>query len=127
MGFSLIVAVLVVAAFGGVALSLLGFRRRASAETAALRQELQMAASSQSQAVTAQFAQLTQAFTAQLAQVTQQVQTGVASAGSLATEAQKAVSDQLRASTEMFAAIRQQLGQVQEAGRELSGAAQQLE
>jgi DNA recombination protein RmuC len=127
MGFPLIVAVLVMAALGAVALSLLSFRRRASAETAALRQELQIAASSQSQAVTAQFAQLTQAFTAQLAQVTQQVQTGMASAGSQATEAQKAVSEQLRSSTEMFAAIRQQLGQVQEAGRELSGAAQQLE
>src|SRR5258708_29800595 len=41
--------------------------------------------------------------------------------------AQKAVSDQLRASTEMLGTIRQQLGEVQQAGRELSEAAQQIE
>ena len=105
----------------------MSLRRRAEAETADLRQEMQALASSQSQAVTAQFAQLTQSFTAQLAQVTQQVQTGMASVGTLATGAQKAVSEQLRASTEMLGTIRQQLGEVQQAGRDLSEAAQQIE
>ena len=123
-------AVLMVVALAALALgamALVSLRRRAEAEAATMRQEMQQLAAGQSQAVTAQFAQLTQSFTAQLAQITQQVQTGMASTGSLATEAQKAVSDQLRASTEMLGTIRQQLGQVQQAGRDLSEAAQQIE
>jgi DNA recombination protein RmuC len=108
-------------------MALMSLRRRTEAENSALRQEMQALASSQSQGVTAQFAQLTQSFTAQLAQVTQQVQTGMASVGTLATGAQQAVSDQLRASTEMLGTIRQQLGEVQQAGRDLSEAAQQIE
>jgi DNA recombination protein RmuC len=118
---------LALAALALSAMALASMRRRAEAETADLRQEMQALASSQSQAVTAQFAQLTQSFTAQLAQVTQQVQTGMASVGTLATGAQKAVSEQLRASTEMLGTIRQQLGEVQQAGRDLSEAAQQIE
>ena len=121
----LIISAVIALALGAVAL--LSLRRRAAAEAAALRQEMQQLAAVQSQAVTAQFAQLAQSFTAQIAQVTQQVQAGMASTGSLASEAQKAVADQLRASTEMLGTIRQQLGQVQQAGRDLSEAAQQIE
>jgi DNA recombination protein RmuC len=47
--------------------------------------------------------------------------------GTLATGAQKAVSDQLQASTEMLGTIRQQLGEVHQAGHELSEAARQIE
>jgi DNA recombination protein RmuC len=125
-----VVSALIVLALAALAVSAIvaaALRRRAAAETATLRQEMQTLASSQSQAVTAQFAQLTQSFTAQLAQVTQQVQSGMASVGALATGAQTAVSDQLRASTEMLGTIRQQLGEVQQAGRDLSEAAQQIE
>jgi DNA recombination protein RmuC len=127
MTLAVTLAVLALAAFAVSALALVSLRRRAEAETEALRQEMQQLASSQSQAVTAQLAQLTQSFTAQLAQVTQQVQSGMASVGTLASGAQKAVSDQLRASTEMLGTIRQQLGEVQQAGRDLSEAAQQIE
>lgn len=107
--------------------ALLSARQRAETQSAALRQEMQTLASNQSQAVTAQFAQLSQSFTAQIAQITQQVQAGMASVGTLTSGAQKAVSDQLRASTEMLGTIRQQLGEVQQAGHELSEAAHQIE
>jgi DNA recombination protein RmuC len=127
MTLAVALTALALAALVLCAAALAGMRRRAEAEVAALRQEMQHLAGSQSQAVTAQFAQLTQSFTAQLAQVTQQVQTGMASVGTLATGAQKAVSEQLRASTEMLGTIRQQLGEVQQAGRDLSDAAQQIE
>jgi DNA recombination protein RmuC len=123
-------AALIVLALAALAVSgwaLMGARRRAEAQSAALRQEMQALASSQSQAVTAQFAQLAQSFTTQLAQVTQQVQTGMASVGTLATGAQKAVSDQLHASTEMLNTIHQKLGEVQQAGHDLSDAARQIE
>jgi DNA recombination protein RmuC len=63
----------------------------------------------------------------QLGQVTQQVQSGMASVGTLATSAQKAVSEQLQASTQMLGSIHQQLGEVQQAGHELSVAAKQIE
>jgi DNA recombination protein RmuC len=126
MTLSAVLIVLALAALAA-AIALVSLRRRAEAATTALRQEMQQLAGSQSQAVTAQFAQLTQSFTAQLAQITQQVQTGMASTGSLASQAQKAVSDQLRASTEMLGTIRQQLGEVQQAGRDLSQAATQIE
>src|SRR5262245_44242756 len=88
---------------------------------------MQTLLASHSQAVNAQLSQLGQAVAAQLGQVTQQVQTGMASAGALASNAQRAVADQLQASTEMLGTIRQQLGAVQQAGRELSGAARQIE
>ena len=51
----------------------------------------------------------------------------MASVGTLATSAQKTVSEQLQASTEMLGSIRQQLGEVQQAGHELSAAAKQIE
>jgi DNA recombination protein RmuC len=121
---------LVLAVLGAFAISILALvlaRRRAEAQSAALRQEMQALVTAQSQAVTAQFAQLSQSFTAQLGQIAQQVQSGMASVGTLATGAQKAVSDQLQASTEMLGSIRQQLGEVQQAGHDLSEAARQIE
>ena len=127
MPSSIVLVVLVVAALGLCAIALVALRRRAGAETAALRQEMQQVANAQSQAVTAQFAQLAQSFTTQLAQVTQQVQNGMASTGSLATEAQKAVSDQLRASHEALGNIHQQLGEMQQRTHDLSEAAQQIQ
>jgi len=96
-------------------------------QAAALRQEMQALLASQSQAVTAQLGQLGQSVTAQLGQVSSQLQNGMASAGALASSAQKAVSDQLHASTEMLGNIRQQIGQMQQAGLELSDAARKVE
>jgi DNA recombination protein RmuC len=102
-------------------------RHRADAQAAALRQEMQTLLAGQAQAVSTQLAQLAQGVTAQLGQVAQQLQSGIASAGALASNAQKAVSEQLQASTTMLGTIRQQLGEVQQAGHELSDAARQIE
>ena len=127
MTLSAALVLVALAALAVSGLSLWGVRRRAEAQSAALRQEMQSLVSNQSQAVTAQFAQLAQSVTAQLGQITQQVQSGMASVGTLATGAQKDVSDRLQASTDMLLTIRQQLGEVQQAGHELSEAARQIE
>ncbi len=108
------VVVLLVALGMGAAVWFVALTARRQA--AALRQEMETLLVSQSQAVSAQ-----------LGQVTQQVQSGMASAGALASSAQQAVAEQLQASTEMLGTVRQQLGQVQEAGHELSEAARQIE
>jgi DNA recombination protein RmuC len=120
----LIVVVTAVAAIVAAANSA---RRESEAQAAALRQEMQALLAAQSQAVTAHLGQLAQSLTTQLGQVAQHVQTGMASSGALASGAQKAVADQLQASTEMLGTIRQQLGEVQQAGHDLSGAARQIE
>ncbi len=104
-----------------------GARRDAEAQAAEMRQEMQTLVAAQSQAVLTHVGQLAQAITSQLGQMSQQVQTGMASSGELASGAQRAVSEQLKASTDMLGTIRQQLGEVQQAGHELSGAARQIE
>jgi DNA recombination protein RmuC len=99
----------------------------ASAEGDALRKEMQSLLAGQSQVTAAQISQLAQSLTAQLGQVTQQVQSGMASAGTIASSAQKAVSERLEASTQMLASLHQQIGEMQQAGHELSIAAKQIE
>jgi len=101
-------------------------RQSANRETA-LRQEIQTLVATQSQALTAQLGQLAQSVTTQLGQVNQQLQSGMASTGTLVSGAQKDVSEQLRASTEMLGTIRQQLGEVKQAGSEVSEAAKQIQ
>src|SRR4051812_14696040 len=96
-------------------------------QAAALRQEMQALLAAQSQNVSAQLGNLGQAVTTQIGQVTQQMQSGVADAGKIASGAQQAVAEQIQKSTEMLGSIRQQLGQVQQAGHELSDAARQIE
>ncbi len=102
-------------------------RRQSELQATALRQEMQNILAVQSQAVSAQLSQLTQSVIAQLGQVAQQVQSGMASTSTLASDAQKAVSERLQASTDMISAVQQKLGEMQEAGRELSEAAKQIE
>lgn len=123
------IAILLAALAVGVSvwLAATAARRRAEAQAAALRQEMQSLLAAQAQAVSTQLGQLGQAVTAQLGQVAQQLQSGIASAGALASNAQQAVSGQLQASTSMLGTIRQQLGEVQQAGHDLSTAARQIE
>src|SRR5437899_10994725 len=93
----------------------------------ALRREMQSLLAAQSQASASQISQLAQSLTAQLGQVTQQVQSGMASVGTIASSAQKAVSEQLQASTQMLTSVHQRIGEMQQAGHELSVAAKQIE
>jgi DNA recombination protein RmuC len=102
-------------------------QRQSANQAAAVRHEMQALVATQSQALTAQLGQLAQSVTAQLGQVNQQLQNGMASTGTLVSGAQKDVSDQLRASTEMLGTIRQQLGEVKQAGNDVSDAARQIQ
>jgi len=125
MGWSAAAIIAILGAFGiFVALKV---RSVADAHGEALRKEMQSLLAAQSQATAAQISQLAQSVAAQLGQVTQQVQSGMASVGTITSTAQKAVSEQLQASTQMLGSIRQQLGEVQQAGHELSVAAKQIE
>jgi len=101
--------------------------RGAASAQDGLRKEMESLLAAQSQATTAQISQLAQSLTAQLGQVTQQVQSGMASVGTIASSAQKAVSEQLQASTQMLTSVHQQIGEMQQAGHELSSAAKQIE
>ena len=125
MGWVAAAVIAVLGAFG-IFVALKG-RGLADARGEALRKEMQALLAAQSQAHAAQITQLAQSLTAQLGQVTQQVQSGMVSVGTIASSAQKAVSEQLQASTQMLGSIRQQLGEVQQAGHELSTAAKQIE
>ncbi len=122
------IAAAVIAVLGGFGIFVaLRGRDVAGAQSEALRKEMQSLLAAQAQASAAQINQLAQSMSSQLGQVTQQVQSGMASVGTLATSAQKAVSEQLQASTQMLGSIHQQLGEVQQAGHELSVAAKQIE
>jgi DNA recombination protein RmuC len=125
MGWVAAAVIAVLGAFG-IFVALKG-RGLADTRGEALRKEMQALLAAQSQAHAAQITQLAQSLTAQLGQVTQQVQSGMVSVGTIASSAQKAVSEQLQASTQMLGSIRQQLGEVQQAGHELSTAAKQIE
>jgi DNA recombination protein RmuC len=122
------IAAAVIAILGafGIFVALRG-RGLADAQGDALRREMQSLLAVQSQATAAQIGQLAQSLAAQLGQVTQQVQSGMASVGTIATSAQKAVSEQLQASTQMLTSVHQQIGEMQQAGHELSAAAKQIE
>jgi DNA recombination protein RmuC len=123
VGFVLVAVVAAVAAW---ALAV-WLRGRMEAQMSAHRQEMQSSLAAQSQAVSSSIAELRLSVTQQLGQVTQALQTGVATSGQLVTGAQEAFGEQLRRSTEMLGTIRQQLGEVQQAGRELSQASQALQ
>jgi DNA recombination protein RmuC len=101
--------------------------RRADAQLSAVRQEMQHSLASQGQAVNTQINHLAQTVTTQLGQVRQELLTGVASSGKLASDAQIAMARQLEFSNETIRKMSQQLGEVQQAGREFSQATQTLQ
>jgi DNA recombination protein RmuC len=102
-------------------------QKRAQQESGALRQEMQNLLAAQSQGLMAQLGQLNQTVTQQLGQVTQQVQSGMASTGTLVSDAQRAVSVQLHSATTIMGTLQQQLGKVEQSGRDLSDAAKAIE
>ncbi len=102
-------------------------QRRTRAEASALRQEMQNLLATQAQGLTSQLGQLTQSVTQQLGQVSQQVQSGMASTGTLVSDAQRDVSLQLQSATTIIGTLQQQLGKVEQSGRDLSNAAKSIE
>jgi DNA recombination protein RmuC len=101
--------------------------RRTDAQLSAVRKEMQNSLATQSQTVLAQMNGLMQSVTQQLGQVRHELQSGVASSGQLASAAQTAMAQQLQASNEAIRKISTQLGEVQQAGRDLSQTAQTLQ
>ena len=110
-----------------VALMLRAASRRSDQQLAATRQEMQTSLAAQLQAVTGQLNHVMQSVTQQLGQVRQELQTGVASSGQLATDAQREVSKQLKSSTDALVQMSQKVGQMQQSSADLSKATQALE
>jgi len=96
-------------------------------QLSAIRLEMQNSLMTHSQAVTAQIGQLMQSVTQQLGQVRRELQTGVASSGQLATEAQREVAKRLQSSTDALVQMSQKIGEVQQTSQDLSKAAQTLQ
>lgn len=104
-----------------------GAGKRAEQQILAARQELQASLAAQAQGVSAQLSQLTQSLTQHLGQVRQELQTGIASSGQLASDAQREVARRLQSSTEALVQMSQKIGEVQKTSQDLSQAAQTLQ
>jgi len=101
--------------------------RRSAADLTAVRQEMQTSLAAQSQNMAAQINHLIQSVTQQLGQVRQELQTGVASTGNLATQAQRDVAQQLQSSTNMLLQMQQRIGEVYQTSQDLTKATQTLQ
>jgi DNA recombination protein RmuC len=101
--------------------------QRAEQQLTAARQEMQNSLATQSQGFASQLNQLMQGVTQQLGQVRQELQTGVASSGQLATDAQREVATRLQSSTDALVQMSQRIGEVQQTSQDLSKAAQTLQ
>jgi DNA recombination protein RmuC len=102
-------------------------RGREEDQIAALRQEMQATLSAQAQAFTAQLGQVNQSVNQQLGQVGSSLQKGLTDSGLLVSKAHEAVAAELKNSQELLGRVGKQLGEVQQAGRDLSQAAQTLQ
>jgi DNA recombination protein RmuC len=104
-------------------------RRReeeARARTEQVQRDLQTLAG-QTQNFSQQIGQMQQNVTQQLESVTKALQKGVTDSAQISAAAQAAMSGELKNSREMIGQIQKQLGEVQEAGREMSLATQTLQ
>lgn len=99
----------------------------AASDLGVLRQEIQTALMAHSQAVNSQLTQVTQTVLQQLGQVNSSLQNGLASSSNLVSQAQTAVANELRNSQEVLGRVGKQLGEIQQAGRDLSNATQTLQ
>jgi len=106
-------------------------RARMESQSATLRHEMQALLHAQQQAVGSQVAQqvgqLTRLVTEQLGQVRSDLQRGVSSSAEISAKAQDAIKQELRHSQDVLARVNQQLGEVQQAGSQLSLASQTLQ
>ena len=79
------------------------------------------------QMVTSQVNNLVQAMTQQLGQVRQELQSGVASSGQLASDAQRDVAQRLQSSTEALLQMSHKIGEMHQTSQDLSKATQTLQ
>ncbi len=91
-----------------------------------LQRDLQMLAG-QTQNFSQQIGQMGQSVAHRLESVTQALQKGVTDSAQITAQAQNAMSGELKNSREMLGQIQKQLGEVQQAGRDMSQATQTLE
>jgi len=110
-----------------VALVVWSVSRRSAADLAAVRQEMQASLATHTQNMAAQINHLMQSVTQQLGQVRQELQTGVATSGNLATQAQRDVAQQLQSSTNMLLQMQQRIGEVYQTSQDLTKATQTLQ
>ena len=126
MNFAVILIIAITVAAAALAAAIWA-RGRGESKTSELRQEVQNLLATQSQGFAAQLGQLSQSVTQQLGSMSQQIQTGMASTGSLVSDAQRTVSAQLQSATSIMGTLQQQLGKVEQSGRDLSDAAKAIE
>jgi DNA recombination protein RmuC len=126
LGF-LWIAVGIVVIAGIAAVLVWSVSRRSAAELSSVRQEMQASLSAHGQAMAAQIGQLMQSVSQQLGQVRQELQSGVATTGSLATQAQRDVSQQLQYSTNVLLEMQKRIGEVHQTSQDLSKATQTLQ
>jgi DNA recombination protein RmuC len=98
-----------------------------NSDVSILRQDMQSALLAYSQATNSQLTQVTQTVLQQLGQVNSSLQEGLSNSGKLVSQAQAAVAGELRSSQEVLARVGKQLGEIQQAGRDLSSATQTLQ
>ena len=91
-----------------------------------LRRDLQTMASAQSQS-SGQMAAIGQTVNQRLDSVSKSLADNVTAAANIAAQSQNSMQGELRSTREQIIAIQKQLGEVQQAGRELSGATQTLQ
>lgn len=105
--------------------------RRAEAQLAQVRLEVQNSMAAQSQSTTAQvnqhIGQLMQLLTQQLGQVRTELQTGVASTAQIAGDAQRQVSQQLQSSVETLLQMNHKIGEMQQSSKDLLKASDALQ
>jgi DNA recombination protein RmuC len=101
--------------------------RRAESQLSAVRQEMQGSLAAQNQLVTGQVNHLMQTVTEHLGQVRQELHASIASTGQLATDAQLAVTERLKSSTDALMQINQKMGEMHQASQDLSKATQTLQ
>jgi DNA recombination protein RmuC len=101
--------------------------RRSETQLSTVRQEVQISLAAQNQAIASQINSLMLSVTQQLGQVRQELQTGVASTGQLASDAQRDVALKLQSSTEALLQMSQKIGEVQQTSQDLSKATQALQ
>jgi DNA recombination protein RmuC len=99
----------------------------ATSDLGVLRHDVQTALMAHSQAVNTQLTQVTQTVLQQLGQVNASLQDGLTNSGKLVSQAQAAVASELRNSQEVLNRVGKQLGEIQQAGRDLSNATTTLQ
>lgn len=124
----LLAAALVALILAVIALAWLVTRQQsAKKREAEWDRNVQSALASNLQAVSGQLTQATQTVLQQLGQVNSSLQSGLASSSELVSKAQAAVATELHNSQEVLSRVGKQLGEVQQAGRDLSNATQTLQ